>query len=92
MMVKAVSEYMAKNGGVMDLAEYKSHGSDVPVKDYLLRRAFGSWSRVLSVINKRYPISVASVEVEKPKAAPKPKPVVEKVVEEVVEEVEVDGE
>ena len=73
MMVKALSEYFKKEGGVMDLAEYKSHGSDVPVKDYLLRRAFGSWSRVLSVMNKRYPISVAPVEVEKPKAEPKPK-------------------
>ena len=72
MMVKALSEFMAKKG-VMDLAEYKSHGNDVPVKDYLLRRAFGSWNRVMSVMNKRYPVSVAPVEVEKPKAAPKPK-------------------
>ena len=72
MMVKALSDFMAKEG-VMDLAEYKSHGNDVPVKDYLLRRAFGSWNRVMSVMNKRYPVSVAPVEVEKPKAAPKPK-------------------
>ena len=71
MMVKALSDFMADNGGVMDLAEYKSHGNDVPVKDYLLRRQFGSWNRVLSVMNKRYPISVAPVEVAKPKAAPK---------------------
>ena len=70
MMVKALSEFMAEKG-VMDLAEYKSHGNDVPVKDYLLRRAFGSWNRVISVMNKRYPVSVAPVEVEKPKAAPK---------------------
>jgi len=73
MMVKAVSDFMAKEGGVMDLAEYKSHGNDVPVKDYLLRRAFGSWNRVLSVVSKRYPVSVAPVEVAKPKAAPKKK-------------------
>ena len=73
MMVKALSEFMADEGSVMDLAEYKSHGNDVPVKDYLLRRAFGSWNRVMSVMNKRYPVSVAPVEVEKPKAAPKPK-------------------
>tara|TARA_E500000178_G_C16938489_1_gene715179 strand:+ start:1060 stop:1326 length:267 start_codon:yes stop_codon:yes gene_type:complete len=73
MMVKAVSDFMAKEGGVMNLAEYKSHGNDVPVKDYLLRRQFGSWNRVLSVVNKRYPISVTPVEVEKPKAAPKKK-------------------
>ena len=71
MMVKALSEFMADEGSVMDLAEYKSHGNDVPVKDYLLRRAFGSWNRVISVMNKRYPVSVAPVEVEKPKAAPK---------------------
>ena len=74
MMVKAVSDYFAKKGVEgMDLAEYKSHGSDVPVKDYMLRRAFGSWNRVLSVVNKRYPVSVAPVEVEAPKKAPKVK-------------------
>ena len=56
MMVKALSDFMAKEGGVMDLAEYKSQGNDVPVKDYLLRRAFGSWNRVLSVVSKRYPV------------------------------------
>ena len=74
MMIKALSDFMVKNKvQTMDLAEYKGYGNDVPVKDYLLRRAFGSWSRVLSVMNKRYPISVAPVEVEKPKAEPKPK-------------------
>ena len=37
MMVKAVSDYFAKKGVEgMDLAEYKSQGSDVPVKDYML--------------------------------------------------------
>ena len=72
MMVKALSEFMADKG-VMDLAEYKSHGNDVPVKDYLLRRAFGSWNRVLSVMSKRYPVSVAPVKVEKPKVTPKVK-------------------
>jgi len=68
MMVKALSDFMTKKGGVMTLAEYKAEGNDVPVKDYLLRRAFGSWSRVLSVVTKRYPVPV---KVEKPKAAPK---------------------
>tara|TARA_B100001057_G_scaffold420504_1_gene440914 strand:- start:2581 stop:2850 length:270 start_codon:yes stop_codon:yes gene_type:complete len=74
MMVKAVSDYFAEKGVEgMDLAEYKSQGSEVPVKDYMLRRAFGSWSRVLSVVKNRYPVSVTPVEVEEPKAAPKPK-------------------
>jgi hypothetical protein len=58
MMVKSLSEYFKKEGGVMGLPAYKAKGSDVPVKDYLLRRAFGSWSRVLSVVSKRYPVDV----------------------------------
>ena len=62
---------MSKKGGVMTLAEYKAEGNDVPVKDYLLRRAFGSWSRVLSVVAKRYPVSAVPVKVAKPKEAPK---------------------
>ena len=58
MMVKSLSEYFKKEGGVMGLPAYKAKGNDVPVKDYLLRRAFGSWSRVLSVVSKRYPVDV----------------------------------
>ena len=68
MMIKAVSDYMTKEGGVMSLAEYKSKGNEVPVKDYLLRRAFGSWSRVLSVVSKRYPVVIKEVT---KKVAPK---------------------
>ena len=64
MMVKSLSEYFKKEGGVMSLPTYKAKGNDVPVKDYLLRRAFGSWSRVLSVVSKRYPVEVAAPEVK----------------------------
>ena len=67
-MLKALSEFFDKEG-VMDLAEYKSHGSDVPVKDYLLRRQFGSWNRVIAQVNKRFDIVEPVVEVVKP--APK---------------------
>lgn len=66
-MIKALSDFMAsKNVESMTLSEYKSFGNDVPVKDYLLRRQFGSWNRVLSQVNKRYPVP-APVK----KAAPK---------------------
>lgn len=78
MMIKALSKFFTEKGGVMDLAEYKSYGSDVPVKDFMLRRYFGSWNRVLSVVDKRYPVSVTTV----------PEPVVEeKVVKEEVKDV-----
>ena len=76
MMIKALSKFFTEKGGVMDLAEYKSYGSDVPVKDFMLRRYFGSWNRVL--VDKRYPVSVTTV----------PEPVVEeKVVKEEVKDV-----
>ena len=74
MMIKGLSEFIASKGvDTMDLKTYKSFGNDVPVKDYLLKRYFGSWNRVLSVVKKRYPISVAPVEVKVEKPVPKPK-------------------
>ena len=70
MMAKALSDWFAEKGvESMDLRTYKSHGNDVPVKDYLLRRAFGSWSRVLSAMKKRHPVAV--VEAPAPTPAPK---------------------
>ena len=73
MMAKALSDFLVEQGvETMDLATYKSHGTDVPVKDYLLRRAFGSWSRVLSAMKKRHPVAVVEVA-PVPTPAPKAK-------------------
>ena len=72
-MAKALSDWFVEQGvEKMDLRTYKSHGNDVPVKDYLLRRAFGSWSRVLNAMKKRHPVAV--VEAPAPAPAPKAKP------------------
>ena len=72
-MAKALSDFLVEQGvETMDLPTYKSHGNDVPVKDYMLRRAFGSWSRVLSAKKKRHPVVVA-VEAPTPAPAPAPK-------------------
>jgi len=54
----------------MSLAEYKAFGNTVPVKDYLLRRRFGSWNRVLSVMQHRYPLDTPAPA---PATAPAPK-------------------
>ena len=71
MMAKALSDFLVEQGvETMDLATYKSHGTDAPVKDYLLRRAFGSWSRVLSAMKKRHPVAVVQ---EAPAPTPAPK-------------------
>ena len=79
MMIKALSEFMASKGvDSMTLVEYKGYGSDAPVKDYILKRYFGSWNRVMSVVKQRYPVSVA------PAPAPKvEKKVVKKEVKDV---------
>ena len=70
MMAKALSDFFVKEEvEKMDLPTYKSYGVKVPVKDYMLRRAFGSWSRVLSAMKKRHPVAV----VEAPAPAPAPK-------------------
>ena len=81
MMIKALSEFIASKGvETMDLKTYKSFGNEVPVKDYLLKRYWGSWNRVLGVVRKRFPVSVA------PAPAPKvEKKVVKKEVKDVKE-------
>ena len=80
MMVKALSDFIASKGvETMDLATYKGFGNDVPVKDYLLRRAFGSWNRVLSQVAKRHPVPAPVVKEVKKVVAPKKKVVKEKV-------------
>ena len=71
MMAKALSDFCKEHKvETMDLITYKSHGNDVPVKDYLLRRAFGSWNRVLSAMKKRHPVVVAAPTPD-PTPAPK---------------------
>ena len=73
-MAKALSEFLVKRKvDTISLSEYKGLGNDVPVKDYLLRRAFGSWNRVLSAMQKRYPIDLETL-LAKPAPAPKPAP------------------
>lgn len=79
MMAKALSEFFVKHKtDKMDLSEYKNFGNGVPVKDYLLRRAFGSWSRVLSAMQKRYPIDLETLLTPAPAPKPEPKKVAPK--------------
>ena len=55
MMSKAYSDFCKEKGvEKMNLVEYKSHGNDVPVKDYLLRRAFGSSNPFSKPIGQRF--------------------------------------
>lgn len=72
MMIKALSDFIASKGvETMDLATYKSFGNDVPVKDFMLRRAFGSWNRVLGVVKKRHPVPAVVIKEVPKKVTPK---------------------
>jgi hypothetical protein len=77
-IVKELSAFFASKGvETMDIVTYKSY-DDAPVNVHLIRRMFGSWNRTLSVLAKRYPVSVTPVEVVKaPKAKKKAKVEVE---------------
>ena len=61
MIAKAVSEYFVKEGGILNIVEYKGKGKDVLVKDYIIRKHFGSWNRFVAVIGKRYPVIIPEV-------------------------------
>jgi len=68
MILKALSEYMqANNVDTVSLSDYKADPK-APVRDYLLRRKFGSWNRVLAAAKFRFPIEIAA-----PAPAPAPK-------------------
>ena len=56
----------AKNVDTKSLSDYKAD-EKAPVRDYLLRRKYGSWNRVLSAAKHRFPVEVA------PAPAPAPK-------------------
>jgi|TARA_B100000073_G_C23645769_1_gene538468 hypothetical protein len=74
MMLKALSDYMAsKNVDYISLSDYKADDK-APVRDYLLRRKYGSWNRVIAAAIHRFPVTVSA-------PAPAPEPVKEKVVE-----------
>ena len=78
-MAKALSEFLVKRKvDTISLSDYKGLGNDVPVKDYLLRRAFGSWNRVLSAMQKRYPIDLETLLAPAPAPKPAPKKVAPK--------------
>ena len=71
MMLKALSEYMAaKNVDYVSLSDYKAD-EKAPVRDYLLRRKFGSWNRVVAAALHRFPVEVEVAPAPKPKAAKK---------------------
>lgn len=86
-------EFFNEQGKILTLAEYKALGVNVPVKDYLVRRHWGTWNRVMAgcsklvdftstakvaeILSEEAPEEVTEVPVVK--KAPVTKPVAKKV-------------
>jgi hypothetical protein len=72
MALKQISDYMAKKGKVLTLAEYNAE-TDTPIRSVIVKRTFGgSWARMEQMLQKSYP------ELYEPTPAPAPKKTVAK--------------
>ena len=74
-IIKAVAEYFAKKGKVMDMKEYMTH-DDTPHRARAVRKFTGSWARLLQMIKVNFPAEWEAAHkpaAPAPKAAPKAK-------------------
>jgi len=67
-VLKVLMEYFDKKGKVLSIDEYKA-ADDAPMRFMVAKRAFGSWARMIQMVEAKK----ATVVVEAPKPAPKPK-------------------
>lgn len=51
-LIFKVVDFFNEKGKILSLAEYRAYGNEVPVKDYHIRRYWGSWNRVTQAANK----------------------------------------
>ena len=55
MALKQISDYMAKKGKVLTLAEYNAE-TDTPIRSVMVKRIFGgSWARMEGMLKVAYP-------------------------------------
>tara|TARA_R100001510_G_C7608626_1_gene172903 strand:+ start:456 stop:710 length:255 start_codon:yes stop_codon:yes gene_type:complete len=78
-ILEKVADYMVSKGKMLSIMEYKA-ASDKPINYILLKRAWGSWSRLTQLIKSNFPEKWE--EMHKPAPKVKAKPVAEKKVEE----------
>tara|TARA_Y100001937_G_scaffold32772_1_gene46741 strand:- start:662 stop:922 length:261 start_codon:yes stop_codon:yes gene_type:complete len=71
-ILEKVADYMVSKGKMLSIAEYKA-ASDKPINHVLLKRAWGSWSRLTQLIKSNFPEKWEAMHkpVVQPKAAPK---------------------
>ena len=74
-VIKAVADYFAKKGKIMDMKEYIAQ-TDTPHRARAVRKFTGSWARLLQIIKVSFPKEWEAAHkpaAPAPKAAPKPK-------------------
>ncbi len=69
-LLEKVADYMVSKGKMLSINEYKA-ASDKPINYVLLRRAWGSWSRLTQLIQSNFPEKWEAIH--NPKATAKPK-------------------
>jgi hypothetical protein len=80
-VIKAVGNYFALKGKVLSYEDYKN-AEDAPVRTILIKRALGSWARLINSIG-----DISKYEGKKPieisytlEEIPEPEPVIEPIV------------
>ena len=69
-LLEKVADYMVSKGKMLSIHEYKA-ASDKSINYVLLRRAWGSWSRLTQLIQSNFPEKGEAMHA--PKDTPKPK-------------------
>lgn len=76
-VLEAVAMVMLEEGKVLNKREYEQMETRTPIRAGLVLNFFGSWSRMLGIIEKNLPEVWA--EINKKENPPKPKPAAPKV-------------
>jgi hypothetical protein len=76
--LQTLKEYFATKGKFLTMEEYKE-AADAPFRFQIVKRAFGSWSRLKGLVGEVggevvVPVKAATKPAPKPAAAPKPAP------------------
>ena len=62
-----LGEYFVKKGKILSIQEYKEQ-EDAPIRIQIAKRPFGSWTRMISMLNSNLPEVVAKINAPKPAA------------------------
>ena len=68
--LQILGDYFVKKGKVLSIDEYKKQ-DDAPMRFIIAKRPFGSWARMISMLEYNFPKVWEDIHKPKPKPAPK---------------------